>query len=365
MTADELPASPRPAVRIGWVGAGFVGQVAHLANYVDLPGVEVVALAERRPELGAKVCRRWGIAQLFGDHRELLDKADVDAVVAVVRREHTATVAYDILAARKHLFTEKPMAATLAQGKRLAAAADGLRYAVGFMRRHDEGVQLAKRLFEELHASGDLGPVIHARFYCLGGYDWCNIGGAIATDEPRPDERFLPIGPDWLDPELHAQFDWFNNVYSHDLNFIRFMTGCRPRVVHVHHRAEAISVATLDFGGFPGVFEYGQIDQRRWEEGADIYFAKGRLRIELPPAMLRNVPAKVELYRETAAGGAEVVSPQADWTWAFRRQAQAFVDDVRYGREPLANGTDSVDDLRFLEEVWRCIAGAGRLEEAR
>ena len=348
--------APRRPVRIGWVGAGFVGQVAHLANYAELPDVEIVALAERRPELGEKVCRRWGIRRRVPDHRALLEDVELDAVAAVVRREHTATVALDVLRAGKHLFTEKPMAATLEQAEKLAAASSGLRYAVGFMRRHDEGAQLGKRLLDELRASGELGPVTYARFYCFAGYDWCNIAGAIATEEPRPDELFLPIGPDWLDSALHKQFDWFNNVCSHDLNFIRWIAGERPKVEHVHYQAKGISVATLGFDGFPGVFEFGQMDQRRWEEGVDVYFAKGRLRIELPPAMLRNVPATVELYRETPSGGRDVVRPQADWTWAFKRQAEAFVADVRCHREPLASGADSVDDVRFLEDMWRRIA---------
>ncbi|HEX6513872.1 MAG TPA: Gfo/Idh/MocA family oxidoreductase [Chloroflexota bacterium] len=342
-------------LRIGWVGAGFVGQVAHLANYVELPNAEVVALAERRPELGKKVCTKWGIPRLYSDHHALLRDPDVDAVVAVVRREHTASVALDVLKGRKHLFTEKPMAATLEQASRLVEAANGLRYAVGFMRRHDEGAQIGKRLLDELRASEELGPVIYARFYCFAGYDWCNIGGAVATEEPRPDELFLPLAPDWIDPALHREFDWFNNVYSHDLNFIRYIFGQRPTVEHVHYRKPTISVATLAFDGFPGVFEFGPMDQYRWEEGVDVYFQRGRLRIELPPAMLRNVPSRVELYKDKGSGQREVVSPQAEWTWAFRRQAEAFVDDVRLGREPLASGADSLEDMRFLEDFWRRI----------
>ena len=55
-------------VKIGFIGAGFIGQVAHLANYKEIPGAEVVALAELRPELGELVCRRYDIPRYYESH---------------------------------------------------------------------------------------------------------------------------------------------------------------------------------------------------------------------------------------------------------------------------------------------------------
>ena len=37
-------------IRIGFVGVGGMGQVAHLKNYATIEGCEVVALAELRPQ---------------------------------------------------------------------------------------------------------------------------------------------------------------------------------------------------------------------------------------------------------------------------------------------------------------------------
>ena len=44
------------------------------------------------------------------------------------------------------------------------------------------------------------------------------------------------------------------------------------------------------------------------------------------PALLRNTPARVQLYR--AGDHQHVVSPQCGWTWSFKNQAQGFVGDV-------------------------------------
>ena len=64
-------------LKLGWVGSGFIGQVAHLANYAELPDVDIVALAELRPKLGALACRKYGIQRYYSDHRELLDDPDI------------------------------------------------------------------------------------------------------------------------------------------------------------------------------------------------------------------------------------------------------------------------------------------------
>ena len=48
-------------LKLGWVGSGFIGQVAHLSNYIEIPNVEILALAELRPKLGEIACNKYGI----------------------------------------------------------------------------------------------------------------------------------------------------------------------------------------------------------------------------------------------------------------------------------------------------------------
>ena len=42
-------------IRLGFIGTGNMGQMAHLRNYATLPNCEVVAMAELRPQLAAQV----------------------------------------------------------------------------------------------------------------------------------------------------------------------------------------------------------------------------------------------------------------------------------------------------------------------
>ncbi len=347
----------RGKLKIGWVGSGFVGQVAHLSNYAEIPNAEIVALAELRPKLGALVCRRYGIPRYYENHKALLEDPEVEAVVAIVRRNHTAPVALDVLNAGRHLFTEKPMAQTLNQAERLVSAAEahGLIYALGFMRRHDEGVQIAKRMLDELQETQELGRVIFTRCYLFAGGDYCNISGYIDTDEPKPTHLIWPVAPDWVPSELHREYETFLNVCSHGVNLIRFLFGPRPRVKHVEYRQQTGGVVVMDFGEFSGVFEWGNVALDFWDEGVEIYFERGRLRLVLPPAFLRNCPAHVELYKDNGKSPGQTICPKPGWTWAFRREDEAFVRDVLAGHQPIASGADGLEDMRMIEDIWRRI----------
>ncbi len=345
---------PDRKLNLGMIGAGFIGQLAHLMNYVEVENCEVVALAELRPDLRRRVAGRYGIRRAYETHLALLEDPAVEAVVVVTPRPYTGPVALDCLNAGKHVITEKPMAGTFEQGKRLieAAAANDVRYVVGYMKRYDEGVSVAKRILDDLVTSGELGPVLFARAHCFMGESYCNADGHIVTDEKAEyDDIGWPVAPEWLPGDRSADFAAFLNTYSHNFNLLRHLFGRTPRVDYVHFARPAGRIAVLDFGDFVASLETGRSSFRGWDEVTEIYFADGRITIRTPPALLKNAPATVELYR----GGTvqEILSPQCNWSWSFRRQAQAFVTDVLESRESITSGVDALEDLRLAEEMWR------------
>ncbi len=341
-------------VKLGMVGAGFMGQIAHLDNYVQIEECRVIALAEMRTELRRRVALRYEIPRTYETHLELIADPDVEAVVAVTPRQQIGPIALDCLRAGKHLITEKPMAASVEQATVLvdAAQASGVRYAVGYMKRHDEGVQLAKKLLNEVIDSGELGPIVYARSHCFMGNSYANAGGHIVTNEvPSSKRPEWPIAPDWVPEERKLDYAWFLNVYCHNINLLRYLLDRTPKVDFARLDNKNGMVAMLNFDGYSATLEAGRSSYHGWDEVTEIYFSNGRVRIVTPPALLRNVPAQVELYM--GGDGHESRVPQSAWTWAFRRQAEAFISDVKSNRESLTSGTDALADMRLVEDMWR------------
>lgn len=109
-------------IRLGLIGAGARGQEL-LSQARKLPGVEAVAVADvyarRLDEVRSVVP---GI-QAFGDHRTLLDRKDVDAVLVASPLHCHARHFLDALAARKDLYAEKTMTWSIAEAEACRVAA--------------------------------------------------------------------------------------------------------------------------------------------------------------------------------------------------------------------------------------------------
>jgi predicted dehydrogenase len=245
---------------IGIIGTGMVGQMCHLANFTSTPACRVVGIADLRPDLAAAAAAKFGISRVYRSHRELLDDPDVSAVVVVTRRRATGPIVQEALNRGRHVLSEKPMAYTIAQALTLvnAARAQGLLYAVGYMKRHDAGVARAMAVMSKFRADASLGHVVHARAWCFAG----NTGGArdnfVMTTEARPDGLELwQDGPDWLPAAMRPGYDAFLNVYSHIINLTRYVLGASPALVESRVAMDGAGTFSLDFGGVPCAFELG------------------------------------------------------------------------------------------------------------
>ncbi len=139
------------SVRIGLIGAGRMGSLLayHLAYTVDQ--ADFVAVADAHVDSARHVAQKFGVPDVYEDYQQLLERADIDAVVIVTPTHTHADVIQDAAAAGKHIFTEKPLALTLeACDVALQAVEDaGVKMQVGFMRRFDPAHVVAKQKINE------------------------------------------------------------------------------------------------------------------------------------------------------------------------------------------------------------------------
>jgi predicted dehydrogenase len=342
-------------VGIGIVGAGMVGQMCHLANFVANPGCRVVAVADLRPELAAAAAAKFGVPRVHRTHLELLGDPEVTAVVVVTRRRATGPIVLDALKSGRHVLSEKPMAYTTAQATALVEAARqrNLVYSIGYMKRHDAGVARAMALLERLRADGSLGRMVSARGWCFAGETGGGRDGFVMTGEPRPDGLVLwPDGPDWMPSTMRPGYDTFLNVFSHIINLARYVLGAAPSLKESRISASTAASVVFDFGGIPCALDLANETTGAWREGLAIAFERGSLTIELPPPFAPGAEARV-LFDD----GQQTYELPSGSSWAFRRQADAFVTDTIRKTSPLASGEDSIADIAIAEAVWKLYAG--------
>jgi predicted dehydrogenase len=354
MTQFSKGVSEMSRVRIGFAGVGFMGQAAHLRNYVRNEDCEVVALAEPRTDLARKVAAAYGIQRVYRSHLELAEDPDVDAVVASQPFLMNGFIATPILRAGKHCFIEKPMAGSYAEAAEMVDAAEGsgAKLMVGFMKRYDSGVNRAKSVLDDAYASGNLGALGLVNAYCFGG-DWLRgVRPPITTVEPVPtSEGWAARQPDWMTIAQKDTFNTYMNIFSHNLNLVRYLYPGKLEVRAALLREGMLNQSTLFESDGVLINLYGvSVRSQRWEERTEFYFDNGWARVLTPSPMEEQASARVEAYDGNAQ---QATSQEGEPYWAFRAQADHFIACVKGDTEPRSSGQDSLEDIRLMEDVFR------------
>lgn len=340
-------------IKVGLIGSGFIGQVAHISNLVNNKNVEIIALSELREKLGLSICKKYNIKKFYNNFENMLDENHLDLVVAIVRRYHTAEVASKVLNKGINLFTEKPMAPSLSQAKNLLdlSRKKKLIYIIGNMRRFDDGIQYVKRILNnKSKINKDLGELINFSCYCYAGYDYCNIDGDLKTSEPPPTKTSWPKYPGWIKNKKNGlEFEKFLNYFSHDINLIRFFFGDDFKVKS-HFRKESGNIF-FNYKKFYGTFDFIYSTEKIWREGFIMNFTKGRIKIVLPPAFLKNQPSKIKIFYDS--NSKKILEPKFDWTWSFKNQSNSLVNSIQNKKKSISSAEDTIYDLRAIEKIWK------------
>jgi predicted dehydrogenase len=112
-------------VRLAFLGCGDVAQRDYLPEMGRIAErVELVAVCGRGEERARSVAAQYGFHQWYTDYDRMLAEAEIDAVVNLTPIQLHAETNLAILQAGKHLYTEKPIAGSVAETERLRQEAD-------------------------------------------------------------------------------------------------------------------------------------------------------------------------------------------------------------------------------------------------
>ncbi len=333
------------------VGAGGVMQRIHLPSLRALADVEVVALADINRPLGSRVASAFGIGRTYGDVGELVEaESGLDGVVVVASKQWHASACLPALRRGLPVFTEKPLAATLAEGRAMveAATASGAPLTVGYMKRHDPAVLEAERRL----AGGAIGRVRYARVHDWGGNFVAGSQGVgtLAVSDPVPAAP-APAGPPAAPPapppppgleELRRRaWDQWIEVWVHDVNLTQGLFGPVEEVLWSRDGAVKLALVRCA-GGTEVLLEMGgpQPGGSPWDETVDAYGTAGRLSLSFPPPFLRHAPTALRIERPSG-----VEEPRLGYAEAFTEEIRAFCRMLQGGPPVRTDGAMGLADL--------------------
>jgi len=164
----------RPNLNICLIGYKFMGK-AHsqawqtVGRFFDLDARPVMKIVcGRDARAVGEFAERWEWEQALTDWKQAVENADVDLVDISAPGNVHCEIAVAAAQAGKHVFCEKPLAFTVADSKKMLAAAReaGVKHMVNFNYRRCPAVSLAKQMID----AGEIGEIRHIR--CTYLQDW-------------------------------------------------------------------------------------------------------------------------------------------------------------------------------------------------
>jgi predicted dehydrogenase len=325
-------------ISVGVVGLGYWGP--NLArNLAAIPGCEVSWLCDASEEARAKLERSFPGARSTDVIGDLLDDAQLDAVVLATPVPTHAELSVAVAEAGKHCFVEKPLATTAADAQRAVAAAESAQRTlmVGHLLEYHPAVARLKELID----GDELGEL----YYIYGNR--LNLG------KLRADENALwSLGAHDVSVALHLIGEEPEECLAHGASYVREgvqdVVFCYLRfpsgiVAHLHlswldpHKERRLTVV--------GARRMATFDDMQIEGKLTIYD--------------KGFDEDTRSWGEYIARSGDTFSPRIPNVEPLRIECEHFIHCVRTGETPRSDGHSGLRVVRVLERLQQSLDEQG------
>jgi predicted dehydrogenase len=328
-------------VRVGVVGLGYWGpnvvrnmaRVAELAWCCDLSAENCARYAPQYPQ-----------ARFTQDFDDLLNDPALDAIAVASSVPTHHPLGLQALAAGKHVFIEKPLAASVADARELVAAAEQAdrRLMVGHLLLFHPGLAAVRSLID----SGELGDIYYL------------YGNRVNLGQVRADENALwslgahdvavlldLVGERPIEAQARGECYVRPGVEDVVFGYLKFPSGA---VAHLHlswldpHKMRKLTVV--------GSQKMVVFDDMETDRKVTIYDKS----VSRPPS--------TDSYGEyVSVRFGDISIPRIANDEPLRLECQEFVDAIGDGRDPRCSGREGLAVVEVLEAMQSSLDDGGRV----
>ena len=343
-------------VKIGIIGTGWIA-ANHIAEYLKMPDVEVVAMADLVPGKAEAFGKKYGCenARYYLSGHDMLENEELDGVSVCTYNTQHAPCTIDALEHGVNVMLEKPFTVTLDEAIEIMKAEkkSGKILTIGFQPRLSENMQMIKKIVD----SGELGKV----YYIQTG------GGRQGRDIP------VPFGTSFIAKETGGVGS-VGDIGCYSLDMVLNAVG--------YPKPLTVTGYTSDFFGkdpetYPGHPEYAEafgvddfaagfvrleggiiLDFRiSWDMHMDtcgdtlILGTKGGLKIPSMSCYNGDLPAPLKLYSKDM--GVECVQEiqKVKCPNLFGLKLRSFVDSIKNGGEATIPSSQIVINQAIIDGI--------------
>jgi predicted dehydrogenase len=317
-------------LRAGVIGVGSMGR-NHVRSYASMEDVELVAVCDADEATVGKLARMYR-CEPYTDFAAMLANESLDLVSVVVPTQHHFVVAEAVIDSGVAVLIEKPIAATVAQGRALVAAAQrrGVLLTVGHIERFNPAIISLKQQIDD-HELGNVFQIVARR-----------VG-------PFP-ARIMDVGV-------------VIDLATHEIDVLNYLIGSPISRMHVelhrhlHRSHEDMLSAVLRFeNGVIGILDINWLTPTKIRElsviGERGMFIANYLTQDL--TFYENDLCQGKHWPELAVIGVSegrTIRQKVQRREPLLEELLSFCDAVRYGRAPVVSGEAAVAALEIANQI--------------
>jgi predicted dehydrogenase len=335
-------------IRIAFAGTGYISRI-HARAAQKLPGVELAAIVNHRPQSMAAFATEFDIPRRYAAVEDMLRDGDVDAISINTPNYLHAPQSIAALEAGVHVMVEKPMAMDAKEAAEMLAASErsGALLMVAHCWRFDEEVQWLKEQVDQ----GRIGQIMRTKGYGVH-VNWGPAG--------------------WFTQKRFAGGGALADVGIHAIDTARFLLG-DPQPVSVYARigtyyrefdVDDTGVLLVNWDNDANSY----IECGWWQPHCDgpeaatqLYGARGFG--QLFPTLLKvpNPEAqKVDVVKSGFKFPRKEQAPQG----MYDAQMKHFVHCVETRETPIPGGREGVVNMKIVDAAYQS-SRTGRVVEIR
>jgi predicted dehydrogenase len=318
--------------KVGAIGCGYWGPNL-IRNFIQLNRSDVKTVADLDTGRLAHMKALYPSVATTTDYRAIIDDPEIDIVAVATPVGTHHRLAAEAIDAGKHVFVEKPLAASVAEAEDLIqrAASRGVRLMVG----HTFLYTAAVRKMKEIIDSGEIGDIYYISSQRL------NLG--------------------LFQQDINVLWD----LAPHDLAVILYLLGQRPESVnavgtaHINPAIEDVAVMTLRFAGKVVAFvQTSWLDPDKIRRMTVVGSKKMMVFDDLQPTEKIKIydkgvekPQYYDTFDEFhySYKYGDIVIPRLDGGEPLRTELAHFLDCIEQGRPPLSDGENGLEVVKILE----------------
>jgi predicted dehydrogenase len=329
--------------RVAVIGTGIMGKNAVMV-WQRHPNVEVVAVCDKNLEKARGVAAEFGIPRFYGNHRELIDKEQVDAIhVNTPDAAHRDPV-IDSLEAGKHVLVEKPMTTDVSEADEIVRTVEKTGRILQVSYNH-RWLSVYHKVFSDID-KGSIGE-------CLVGFAKKNNPILVPTE--------------WLHWSGTSTPAWF--LSSHDIDLMSWWTkaeGIEAYATGARKVLKARGIDTYDAIQAQVRFNTGFFATF---ESAWIYSNKSPY---TPDSYMEVIGSEGHVFMDRKAEAIEMATKEAyayprtllnyrvfdKWVGALPSCMYSFIDAINEKREPFVTAKDGRKVTAILDAIHRSLASS-------